>query len=207
MKLHKLNFLDKSWNVLFYPIPIKVDKEAVLRKLKELGIEKEDAVLLTESFTYLEDFLRRELGCIVLVAGGCCRISVPGKLVVLAHGNFYKRLEVRAKTAYLLDPVTLEVCPIELQERKIPVELLRGKWVAVVVCLKSGQAADLEEAERLQEKLARIAASVDIVVFRDNVTEEQLVNLGYDWYVLTCCPRVVDSLELPRVVCAHWLEE
>jgi len=205
MKLYELKTFLGSFDVLFVDCNYKrLDKEFLFQKLRDLNPGKGDVILLIECFSNLKDQIQETFKVPVIIIGGCTPLKLLEKFqrkILVATGNFYRSYYSGVPGAYLIDPISKAFVDLGSQQpgwryRRIQISRFRGSYVALVVSLKSGQLLPVESLEALRLRIkAAGSKSVDIVIFRDNVTVEALYNLAYDYYILTSCPRFLDDLE------------
>jgi diphthamide biosynthesis enzyme Dph1/Dph2-like protein len=205
MKLYELKTFLGNFNVLLVDCNYrKLDKEFVSKKLLELKPGKKDVVLLIECFSNLKSWIEENFEVPVLIIGGCTPRELLNRYkrkILIATGNFYLSYYSGIPETYLIDPIQhrfLDIGSIKPRwcYRRVSIEKFKNSYVALVVSLKSGQMFPLETLEALRLRLkAAGAKSVDIIIFRDNVTEEALYNFSHDYYILTACPRFLDDLD------------
>jgi len=213
--------VDTRDDVIF--IPWAVDFEiSVLEKALPLLPEKTVGLVTTVQHTHLvpamEAFLSAR-GYEVCVSEGAGRTPLRGQvlgcsfaaakstgtpaILFVGTGVFHPigiALATKARVV-ALDPLTgvaQEVSAETLLRRRFAViEKARGaKSIGILLSTKTGQAR-----RALAERLASLSPGAVIVAMRE-VSPDELLNLGFDCYVNTACPRLAydDQVRFPKPV-------
>ena len=213
--------VDKRKNVIFIPWTVDFDT-AVLGKVLPLLTGKTVGLVTTVQHAHLvpamEAFLSAK-GYEVRVSEGSGRTPLRGQvlgcsfaaakstgapvILFVGTGVFHPTgiaLATKARVV-ALDPLTgiaQEISAEPLLRRRFAViEKARGaKTVGILMSTKSGQAR-----RTLAERLASLSPGAVIVAMRE-VSPDELLNLGFDCYVNTACPRLAydDQVRFPKPV-------
>jgi 2-(3-amino-3-carboxypropyl)histidine synthase len=201
--------VDERENVIFEPWTVDFDV-SVLEKALPLLKEKTVGLVTTIQHTHLvpamESFLSSH-GHKARVGGGSLRTPLRGQvlgcsfaaakstgaaeILFVGTGVFHPigiALATKARVI-ALDPLTgtaQEVSADTLLRRRFAVmEKARGaRSTGIIVSTKSGQ-----QRRALAERLAALSPGAVIVTMRE-VNPDELLNLGFDCYVNTACPRL-----------------
>ena len=210
--------VDNRPEVIFEPFLMDFDV-AVLENAIPLLKHKTISLVTTVQHAHLipamEAFLQAK-GCDVRVADGSGRTPVRGQVLgcsfaaaripgaeeclFVGTGVFHPigiALSTKARVV-ALDPLTgfaQEVNGDALLRRRFAViEKARGaKTIGIIVSTKSGQ-----QRRALAERLAGLSPRAVLVTMRE-VSPDELLNLGFDCYVNTTCPRLAydDQVRFP----------
>ncbi|MGA2698664.1 MAG: diphthamide biosynthesis enzyme Dph2 [Methanoregula sp.] len=201
--------VDKRENVLFEPWTVNFDVsvlEKALPLLKEKTVGLVTTVQHAPLIPAMEAFLASH-GHDVRVADGTGRTPLRGQVLgcsfavakstgagetlFVGTGLFHPiGIALATKTRVIaLDPLTgtaQEVSADTLLRRRFAVmEKARGaRSTGIIVSTKSGQ-----QRRALAERLAALSPGAVIVTMRE-VNPDELLNLGFDCYVNTACPRL-----------------
>jgi len=165
-------------------------------------------IFLSSEYAFLKDELKTEGRDVKIICGCTPRDLINEKKpLILFSGSFYRNWFFDCDCV-LVDMVSKEVieCSKKIKDLKTKFILfMNSKYVALVFSLKSGQF--FENLGTIESKVSEIVKDYDLVFFTDDVYEETLINLRYDFYIFTCCPRVLEklSLELKRIS-IHYLD-
>jgi len=201
--------VDDRKNVIFVPWSVDFDS-AILENVLPLLKEKTVGLVTTVQHAHLvpamEAFLSSH-GYDIRVAEGAGRTPLRGQvlgcsftaakstgapeILFVGTGLFHPvgiALATKARVV-ALDPLTgtaQEVSADALLRRRFAViEKARGaKTIGIILSTKSGQAR-----RTLAERLAALSPGAVIVTMRE-VSPDELLNLGFDCYVNTACPRL-----------------
>jgi 2-(3-amino-3-carboxypropyl)histidine synthase len=163
----------------------------------------------------MKTFLRSK-GITAIVAGGSGRTPIPGQvlgcsfaaakvsaadgILFVGTGLFHPTGIALASGAHVtaLDPLTGTAQEVSgdllLRRRFAAIEKARGaRTVGIIVSTKSGQ-----RRMGLARHLVGLSKDAVIVTMRE-VNPDELLNLGFDCYVNTACPRLVydDQVRFP----------
>ena len=210
--------VDTRENVIFEPWTVNFDVE-ILEMALPLLREKTVGLVTTVQHAHLvpamESFLSSH-GHDVRVADGAGRTPLrgqvlgcsfaaakstgAGEILFVGTGVFHPigiALATKARVI-ALDPLTgtaQEVSADTLLRRRFAViENARGaRSTGIIVSAKSGQ-----QRRALAERLAALSPGAVIVTMRE-VNPDELLNLGFDCYVNTACPRLAydDQIRFP----------
>jgi len=213
--------VDNRRNVIFIPWAVDFDI-SILEKALPLLPEKTVGLITTVQHAHLvpamETFLSSR-GYEVRVSDGAGRTPLRGQvlgcsfavakstgapaILFVGTGVFHPigiALATKARVV-ALDPLTgtaQEVSAETLMRRRFAViERARGaKMVGIILSTKSGQAR-----QALAKRLAALSPGAVIVAMRE-VSPDELLNLGFDCYVNTACPRLAydDQVRFPKPV-------
>jgi diphthamide biosynthesis enzyme Dph2 len=213
--------VDHRDDVIFIPWAVDFDT-TVLEKALPLLPEKTIGLVTTVQHAHLspamEEFLASK-GYDVRVSEGSGRTPLRGQvlgcsfaaaastnapaILFVGTGVFHPigiALATKARVV-ALDPLTgiaQEVSADTLLRRRFAViEKARGaKTIGILLSTKSGQAR-----RALAERLAALSPGAVIVTMRE-VSPDELLNLGFDCYVNTACPRLAydDQVRFPKPV-------
>jgi 2-(3-amino-3-carboxypropyl)histidine synthase len=210
--------VDEQDRVIFVPWEVGFEV-AVLEKAIPLLEGRTTGLVTTVQHVHLipamESFLK-ERGMDVRVAEGrgrtphrgqvlgCCfttaKESKAGQVLFVGTGLFHPIGIALATGARVvaLDPLTgtaQEVSGEALQRRRFAViEKARGaKRIGIIVSSKSGQ-----HRSTLARRLAALSSHA-VIVTMNEVSPDELLNLGFDCYVNTACPRLAydDQVRFP----------
>jgi len=213
--------VDVRENVIFVPWAVDFDVsvlENVLPLLKEKIVGLVTTVQHAHLVPAMEAFLSSK-GYDVRVAEGSDRTPLRGQvlgcsftaakstgapeILFVGTGLFHPiGIELATKARVIaLDPLTgtaQEVSAETLMRRRFVVmENARGaRSIGIIVSTKSGQ-----QRRALAERLAALSPGAVIVTMRE-VSPDELLNLGFDCYVNTACPRLAydDQVRFKRPV-------
>jgi 2-(3-amino-3-carboxypropyl)histidine synthase len=201
--------VDERENIIFEPWTVDFDV-SVLEKALPLLKEKTVGLVTTIQHTHLvpamESFLSSH-GHDVRVAGGSLRTPLRGQvlgcsfaaakstgaadILFVGTGVFHPiGIALATKVRVIaLDPLTgtAQVVSADtlLRRRFAVMEKARGsRSTGIIVSTKSGQ-----QRRALAERLAALSPGAVIVTMRE-VNPDELLNLGFDCYVNTACPRL-----------------
>jgi 2-(3-amino-3-carboxypropyl)histidine synthase len=210
--------VDERHNVIFEPYPVDFDililENAVpLLKGKKIGLVT--TVQHVHLISPMEAFLQSK-GIDVRVAMGSSRTPHRGQvlgcsfaaakatdadeILFVGTGLFHPvGISLATGTRVIaLDPLTgtaQEVSGDTLKRRRFAVmEKVRGaKSIGIIVSMKSGQ-----QRMALAERLAALSPHAVIVTMQE-VSPDELLNLGFDAFVNTACPRLAydDQVRFP----------
>jgi 2-(3-amino-3-carboxypropyl)histidine synthase len=210
--------VDERHNVIFEPYPVDFDililENAVpLLKGKKIGLVT--TVQHVHLISPMEAFLQSK-GIDVRVAMGSSRTPHRGQvlgcsfaaakatdadeILFVGTGLFHPvGISLATGTRVIaLDPLTgtaQEVSGDTLKRRRFAVmEKVRGaKSIGIIVSMKSGQ-----QRMALAERLAALSPRAVIVTMQE-VSPDELLNLGFDAFVNTACPRLAydDQVRFP----------
>jgi 2-(3-amino-3-carboxypropyl)histidine synthase len=213
--------VDTRDDVLFIPWAVDFDTE-VLEKALPLVPEKIIGLVTTVQHAHLvpamEAFLSSK-GYEVRVGEGSGRTPLRGQvlgcsfaaaksagapvILFVGTGVFHPigiALATKARVV-ALDPLTgiaQEVSADTLLRRRFAVieKARNAKTIGILLSTKSGQAR-----KALAERLAALSPGAVIVTMRE-VSPDELLNLGFDCYVNTACPRLAydDQIRFPKPV-------
>ncbi|MFA5237394.1 MAG: diphthamide biosynthesis enzyme Dph2 [Methanoregula sp.] len=213
--------VDERENVIFEPWTVDFDV-AVLSHALPLLKERTVGLVTTTQHAHLvpamESFLSSH-GIDVRVAGGAGRTPLRGQvlgcsfaaakstgareILFIGTGVFHPigiALATKARVI-ALDPLTgtaQEVSADTLLRRRFAVmEKARGaRHTGIIVSTKSGQ-----QRRALAEQLVALSPGAVIITMRE-VSPDELLNLGFDCYVNTACPRLAydDQVRFPKPV-------
>ena len=210
--------VDERHNVIFEPYPVDFDililENAVpLLKGKKIGLVT--TVQHVHLISPMEAFLQSK-GIDVRVAMGSSRTPHRGQVlgcsftaakatgadeILFVGTGLFHPLGISLATGtrvIALDPLTgtaQEVSGDTLKRRRFAVmEKARGaKSIGIVVSTKSGQ-----QRMALAERLAALSPHAVIITMQE-VSSDELLNLGFDAFVNTACPRLAydDQVRFP----------
>ncbi|MFA5347574.1 MAG: diphthamide biosynthesis enzyme Dph2 [Methanoregula sp.] len=201
--------VDEQPQVIFEPWNVAFDVEVLenaLPFLKGNTIVLVTTVQHTSLIPAMQAFLRSK-GITAIVAGGNGRTSIPGQvlgcsfaaakvsapygILFVGTGLFHPTGIALASGTHVtaLDPLTGTAQEVSgdllLRRRFAAIEKARGaRTVGIVVSTKSGQ-----RRMELARHLAGLSKDAVIVTMRE-VNPDELLNLGFDCYVNTACPRL-----------------
>lgn len=210
--------VDKRPNVIFEPCKVAFDTGVLanaLPLLKEKTIGLVTTVQHTHMIPEMESFLKSQ-GRSVLVADGSSRTPLRGQvlgcsfaaaratraseILFVGTGVFHPigiALTTKARVI-ALDPLTgtaQEVSSDPLLRRRFAVmeKAKAAQTVGIIVSTKSGQ-----QRMALARRLAGLMPKAVIVTMQE-VSPDELLNLGFDCYVNTACPRLAydDQVRFP----------
>ncbi|MEN6443983.1 MAG: diphthamide biosynthesis enzyme Dph2 [Methanoregula sp.] len=213
--------VDDRTNVIFEPFAVDFNV-SVLTNAIPLLKEKTTCLVTTVQHAHLipamEAFLQ-ERGFDVRVADGSGRTPVRGQVLgcsfaaarmpgageclFVGTGVFHPigiALSTKARVV-ALDPLTGSAQEVNgdalLRRRFAVIEKARAaKSIGIIVSTKSGQ-----QRRALAERLAGLSPRAVLVTLRE-VSPDELLNLGFDAYVNTACPRLAydDQVRFPAPV-------
>jgi 2-(3-amino-3-carboxypropyl)histidine synthase len=213
--------VDRRHDVIFEPFPVNFDV-AVLKNALPLLSGKTVCLVTTVQHAHMvpamEGFFQAH-GIVTRVAAGSTRTPLPGQvlgcsfaaakvpgtgeILVVGTGLFHAigiAIATR-KRVIALDPLTGTAQDVNgdalLRRRFAVMEKARGaKTVGIILSSKSGQ-----QRAALAERLAALSPIATIVTMRE-VNPDELLNLGFDCYVNTACPRLAydDQVRFPEPV-------
>ncbi|OPY35563.1 MAG: 2-(3-amino-3-carboxypropyl)histidine synthase [Methanoregula sp. PtaU1.Bin051] len=201
--------VDSHRNVIFEPYWVDFDLH-VLKNALPLLKGPVIGLVTTVQHTHLISDMRRwmeENGISVRIARGGSRTPLTGQvlgcsfaaarnanadeILVVATGLFHATGVALAtgRRVIALDPFTGAVQEVSgdalMRQRFAAIEKARGAaTIGIIVSTKSGQ-----RRMDLAEKLVSLDLRATIVLIRE-VLPDELLNLGYDAYVNTACPRL-----------------
>lgn len=213
--------VDDWQDVIFEPFHVDFDVSVLANAiplLKEKTIGLVTTVQHAHLISAMEAFLQSQ-GFDVRVAEGSGRTPLRGQVLgcsfAAAHvpgageclfvgtGVFHPigiALSTKARVV-ALDPLTGTAQEVNgdalLRRRFAVIEKARGaQTVGIIVSTKSGQ-----QRRALAERLAALSPKAVLVAMRE-VSPDELLNLGFDCYVNTACPRLAydDQVRFPAPV-------
>ena len=213
--------VDDRPQVMFEPWQVDFDTAALEHALPLLR-EKTVGLVTTVQHTHLIPAMKAFLasrGYEVRIAKGTSRTPLPGQvlgcsfaaakgtgaheILFVGTGVFHPigiALSAGARVI-ALDPFTTTAQEVSaeslLRRRSAVIEKARGaRSIGILLSSKSGQ-----QRRELAERLAGLAPGAVVVTLRE-VTPDQLLNLGFDCYVNTACPRLAydDQVRFARPV-------
>lgn len=213
--------VDQRENVIFEPYPVDFDVailENALPHLKEKTVGLVTTVQHIHMIPSMESFLR-EKGLDVRVADGGTRAPNRGQVlgcsftaaratqapeILFVGTGVFHPIGIALSTGarvIALDPLTgiaEEVNGDALLRRRFAImEKARDAGgIGIIVSSKSGQ-----ERMALAKRLSALSKKAVIVTMRE-VSPDELLNLGFDCYVNTACPRLAydDQVRFPAPV-------
>ena len=183
-----------------------IDKslEGELRRLKEDNINIYSSEPFRKSLDILEKILEnqgKKIGEKKIILG-CSRPKARGEANLFVGSGRFHSLSLRGKTYFLdLEMNRLEDVThmIEKEERKRQARIEKfkeAKRIGILLSKKPGQF--YRDYRELKQKLEKEGKEVEILIF-DEITNEKLLGLGFDYYVNTACPRILDGAGAPLI--------
>jgi 2-(3-amino-3-carboxypropyl)histidine synthase len=191
-------------------IPTEVDFEfgdelkKELKKLKETEISIYTSEPYKKSLDVLEIYLKKNGKNIInkKIILGCSEIEQKGEANIFVGSGKFHCFALKGKTYFLdleksrLEEVTNLIRKEEMKRQARLAKFKEAKKVGILVSKKPGQFYG--DYEKLKEKLEKEGKDANILIF-DEITDEKLLGLNYDFYVNTACPRILDSVSLPLI--------
>ncbi|MDI9610833.1 MAG: diphthamide biosynthesis enzyme Dph2 [Archaeoglobales archaeon] len=203
----------KLGNVIYVPYFIDFDLEKVAESVRKIP-EREIALISTAQFCHKLFELKKMLqnfGFEVELKKGGDRVEYPGqvlgcnysvlrdskaKAVVFIGDGLFHAIGASfysGKKVYAVNPRNFELIETDssdfLRTRAIQVSKCVGlDKVGMIVSTKPGQKR-LSLAENLKKKAIERGFKV-LIVYMGDITPEKLMNLPFDFYVNTACPRI-----------------
>ncbi len=210
--------VDQTPGVWYEPWPVDADPGSVLAALPLLS-EQRVGLVTTIQHVHLLENVREQLssaGHTVVIASGSSRTPYPGQvlgcsfdaarnthateIVFFGTGVFHPIGIAIATSARVIavDPITRETREISadrfLRQRFALIERARSAGtIGIIISPKSGQ-----DRTALAKRLVSAHPGAVLVTMRE-VTPDQMLNLGYDAFVNTACPRLAfdDQVRFP----------
>jgi 2-(3-amino-3-carboxypropyl)histidine synthase len=203
----------KFERVVYMPYFVDYDVEKVAERIKVLP-EREIALIATVQYCYRLSELKNILessGFTVELRKGGERVKFPGQVlgcnysalrdckasavVFVGDGSFHAigASIYSRKKVYAVNPINLDLINVDtsdfIKTRYIQVSRCVGlSKVGILVSTKLGQKR-LHLALSLK-KLALESGMKALIVYINEITPDKLMNLPFDFYVNTACPRV-----------------
>lgn len=213
--------VDEHERILYEYVPMDFDPAILSHALPLLSGEKIGIVTTVQHSHMMEGIISylRSQGVDCIVGKGGPRTPLPGQILGCSYGaaratgareilyvgtGQFHPLGVALATStrvIALDPYTgvAEVVDAERLLRKRFVKIEKAKTAqstGILVSLKSGQ-----KRMALAKELVKMKENAFIVTLRE-ITPEALLNLGFECYVNTACPRLAydDQIRFPAPV-------
>ena len=200
--------------VLYVPYTINYSIERVKDVIKSKIKCKRIALISIAQYCHKLEDLKKSLeeeGYVVELNKGSSRVKYPGQvlgcnytalrnskaetIVFIGDGLFHAigASIYTSRSVYAVNPLSLEVKEVNvsnfIKERYKLISMCVGlKKVGIIVSSKPGQCR-LKLAKDLMIKAEKAELIPDIIYLND-VTPEKLLNLPYEFYVNTACPRI-----------------
>ena len=210
--------VDEQAGVCYEYVHYEIDVHVIEKAISHLNGKKVGLITtiqhvhqISEMGTFLES---KGIECLVGDGGG--RTPFPGQVlgcsfeeakktgadeILFVGTGVFHPIGVQLSTGarvIAIDPYSGEVQEISasrlLRRRFLQIEKARGaESVGIILSLKSGQ-----KRPELAKYLAALSDNAFIITMRE-VTPEALINLGFDCYVNTACPRLAydDQVRFP----------
>ncbi len=188
--------------VLYIPVYFDLEiPEKVKKEISEIK-EKNLAIYSSEPFKKVLD----DLGNYLLKIGknvvskkiilGCSEVKNSAEANIFVGSGKFHPFVLRGKTYFLdleknrLEDLTGEVKKEEMKKKARVLKFKEAKKVGILVSTKPGQF--YKDYEIIKKKIEREGKEGRILVL-DEITNEKLGRFGFDVYLNTACPRILDN--------------
>ncbi|RLJ02532.1 MAG: diphthamide biosynthesis enzyme Dph2 [Candidatus Aenigmatarchaeota archaeon] len=188
---------------VFY-VPVYFDLKIPERLKKEISKikEKKLSIYSSEPFRKVLDDLEKfllKVGKEVIekkIILGCSEIEQKGEANVFVGSGKFHPLALHGKTYFLnleknkLEDMTEEIEREEMKKQARISKFKEAKKIGILISTKPGQF--YKDYEKIKEKLEKEGKEAEIVIM-DEIKNEKLIDLDFDAYLNTACPRILDN--------------
>jgi len=201
-----------------YHIDIRLDKfEEAIKSIKEKKLVLGTTVQHIHQIFLMKQILEENKKKVIIGKGfkttypgqllGCDSLAVTSKIdevdaiLVVGTGLFHMLpINPKGKKIYVFNPssngikiINNEVERWQKKRRGSIIAAMESKTFGILVSTKIGQYG-LSSAKNIQKELVKLGKTVNIIV-GDNLTPDTMINFGYECYITTACPRLIDDTD------------